>query len=325
MKTKAILCIIIILLTFQFSNAESYNYFNIAPKFSYSLGHTTYELNTLVAVDNGVPVYANSELEFPLNVFWAGGRVGWYNLNNGRKEWTAEISFMTNVADPGGKMKDWDWFSSPGYADLEFGYTESDAQLKGFKINAELTKRFHSWNFSSAYFVLGFKYQKVEQDIIGFEGWQLNDNLEQVFFSSDLPALYYRVTYAQPMAGLRYSHEFNRNASIDLTAAFVYTIADDLDDHLLRYKVSESDGTGGGFLGGFVYHRNFGRMGNKSHTFFEISADVMTLKVTTDQFQEWYGDDPITPEDDTGTRLEDIPHEFRSFQLNLGFSLGITF
>jgi len=326
MRIKIITAVVSFLILFQVVAAEQKIGINVGPRFSKSFGHTNYELNALVGYDQSTPIYARSKLEFPMDAVWGGAGFEIYGMNDGRKDWTAEISYMTNVNDPGGKMKDADWFTSPGYQSVQFGYTESDAVLTSFIINAEVSKRIYSWANASTYLMLGFRYQKIEQDIIGFSGWQLNDELEKIFFSGDEEALYYKVTYSMPMAGIKYNLDFNPRSSLALTAAYLLTFADDLDDHLLRYKVSDADGTGYGFMSNLYFRRYLSGMNSISRIYIDFVADFMTMKIETDQTQVWYGDDPATPEvDDTGTILPDIPHEITSLQFNLGVNIGVTF
>ena len=325
MRLRIIIALVVLAFASQLHASQHEMGIIISPIFTKSFGHSNYEMNTYVGTEEGIPIYARSKLEFPLDAVRAGGRIGWYDMVEGRTEWAAELSLLTNINDPGGKMKDSDWFTSPGYSSLQFAYTESDVEMKSFIVNVEAARRFYSWTNASTYVILGFRYQKFEQDVIGFNGWQLDENLERVYHSYDELALYYEVTYTMPLAGIKYILDLGPRTSIGVTGAYMLTFVEDLDDHVLRNKESVADGTGYGVLGDIYYRHEFGGPGAGSRPFINLKAEIMTMKINTDQTQTWYGDDPISEEDDTGTVINDIPHEITSLQFNIGLSVGLAF
>lgn len=325
MRLKIFAALIVLTTAFQVASAESKMGFTVSPVLGRSFGQTNYEMKTLVAIENGLPIYARSKLEFPLGAFWAGGSLEWNLISKGHTDWSGNISLLTNINDPSGLMKDADWFSSPGYTELQFGYTESDAEMTALLLNAEIARRFYSWSNASSYVMLGCRYQKIEQDIINFSGWQLDDNLEKVYFTYDELALLYKITYIMPFAGLKYRLDFNPKSSLAFSAAYAFTFVEDSDDHVLRYKLSTADGTGSGFWAGMRYYNEFGNPAKQSRPFISLYTEFLTAKISMGQTQKWYGDDPISEGDDTGTIIEDIPHEITTLQFHIGLSFGLAF
>ncbi|MEW5924739.1 MAG: hypothetical protein AB1746_12200 [Candidatus Zixiibacteriota bacterium] len=324
MRFKIFIALIILLTSFQIASAEYKTTATLSPVLGRGFGHSNYEMNTLVSADS-IVVYARSKLEFPMDVFWAGGSLEFNYISNGRTDWSGNISLVTNINNPTGKMKDSDWFSSPGYQELQFAYTESDVTMSAIMLNAELSRRFYSWSNASTYLTLGLRYQKIDQDIINFSGWQLDENLEKVYYTYNDLAMLYTVKYIMPTVGLKYRLDINQKSSFAVSAAYAFTYAEDVDDHVLRYKISTADGTGAGFLGRINYYNELGKPNLQSRPFFSLYADFFTAKISTGQTQTWYGDDPISDEDDTGTVIKDIPHEITSTQFQMGLNFGLAF
>lgn len=327
MRLKIFIALLILITSFQVASAEYKTNATLSPVFGYGFGNSNYEMNTMVSADS-IILYARSKLEFPLDVFWMGGAVELDFVSNGRTDWTADISLVTNINNPSGKMKDSDWYSSPGYQELQIAYTESDVTMSAIMFNAEIARRFYSWGNASTYLTLGFRYLKIDQDIINFSGWQIDlydEDYPKIYYTYDDLAMLYTIKYIMPTAGLKYRLDINRQSSIAVSAAYALTYAKDEDNHVLRNKLSTADGTGPGFLSKMNYYCKLGDRGSQSRPFINIYAEFFTAKITTGQTQFWYGDDPISPEDDTGTRIEDIPHEITSLQFQIGLNFGLAF
>jgi hypothetical protein len=122
--------------------------------------------------------------------------------------------------------------------------------------------------------------------------------------------------------------------------------AEDIDDHLLRFKLSTADGDGYGVLGRVGITLELPKQTSGLQPFMGFDVDFMSVKVDGTQVQEWYEDelgyvydqatgDPIIdpetgqPQQEVlaarGTRITGIPHEFCSTQLSLALRFGFTF
>ena len=60
-------------------------------------------------------------------------------------------------------------------------------------------------------------------------------------------------------------------------------------------------------------------------SFLQFSSTYNSINANGAQTQEWYGDDPSSPQDDTGEIFSGIPHTVRSKQYTLTAQLGIEF
>jgi hypothetical protein len=106
--------------------------------------------------------------------------------------------------------------------------------------------------------------------------------------------------------------------------AYVQVFASDFDDHLLRNKTAVADVIGGGGETDLNIRWFFGSS-TQSRSFLEFSMSFLYLLAEGDQTQAWYGDDPVSEDDDTGKVITGIPHEVESLQGNIGLRLGLRF
>ncbi len=104
--------------------------------------------------------------------------------------------------------------------------------------------------------------------------------------------------------------------------AYTRAIISDHDDHLLRFKITESDINGNGLLADFGLRMDFGPTPSKGF-FVEFNGDLTYIKASGTSTQSWYGDDPLSEEDDTGQILTGIPHEISTTQFRIGLVLGM--
>ncbi|PKK83468.1 MAG: hypothetical protein CVT49_08590 [candidate division Zixibacteria bacterium HGW-Zixibacteria-1] len=226
-------------------------------------------------------------------------------------------------------MKDTDWYTIVGYGDLQISYTESDAKFSYITIDFEIMRRIYSMNNAHTYILAGFRSQMLDYDIKGFKGRQIyfidDTTYDYIDIYGDVRALSYKVSYLSPMAGFYYDLGIGETSSLNLMAAYMLTFADDYDYHILRNKYSEAHGTGNGFYSKLNFQYSSIDANQSYKPFFSIYAEFFTTKISTGQTQEWYGDDPISEEDDTGNVIEDIPHEITTLQFHIGLSFGLAF
>jgi hypothetical protein len=258
---------------------------------------------------------------------------GFGQSKNERSNWLVEVSFLKNINDPRSLMKDHDWFTGNtgvGYFDGKFSYTKSDVEMNRTLITLEARKRLFYSGKSSFYAFGGFRFEQIKQDIIGYDGWQIDIFNDPTFtpqsgYDDTVRALYYEVKYSSPFFGAAYDLLFSNSISMNITAAYMMVSVSDLDDHLLRFKIAEADGSGSGIISTFNMRWEMRSNTESARPYIEMTGEFISAKVSTNQTQRWYGDDPFQDGDETGTVISGIPHDIFTTQLSVGVSAGITF
>jgi len=300
----------------------------LTPSAFYLFGKTEYNFElTVPTVDtNGQPVSLTirSLLEFPLDVFMLGGSFGLVSPENAPKFWSVEGSFFTNLNDPGKVMKDSDWLRVPGYFNGMISYTESDAKMDLILINAEATREMFSIGNFDVGILAGFRYQKIKQNIIGYEGWSIDSNLMFQTQSGTDPAIVYKVTYQGPQLGALSRFSLSSRLRVDIKTAASLTFVNDLDDHLLRKFQTSSDGQGLGIISYLSARWFLNQMpgGRQTYLDFVGSYDYYKADLTSTQYQYADGGPYEMP---VGTRTGGLPHDISSHQFRLGLRLGFLF
>ncbi len=161
------------------------------------------------------------------------------------------LTWLRVVQEAAGIMKDSDWiendaaFGEPPHAGTDI-YTESDAQLRGTVFDVNYAYHFrpnNSWTIGP---IVGYRSQYLEYDIYGFRGYDYD-----IPISSTEKALEYEITYKIPYLGLSSDLIFGKDSRFQLHFILAYSDwakAEDRDDHVLRYKLSESDCEGEAYL-----------------------------------------------------------------------------
>jgi len=315
------------------AQSSSTGSFYVKPYVGRLFGKTEYVMDAK-DYDDFTVVHVKSQLEFPLDVTIAGAAMG-FNMSSSivRNLW-GELGVYSNVGDPGGKMYDHDWWNLRTGTLEKFSYTESDAEMKSLLVTLEggfeITDIGPSANLS---IIGGFWYHRIEQNIIGFAGWQLDENGNSYEFDiPDTVALFYRVIYRLPHAGIRLDFNPSLKLSLNAKAALALVWVSDYDDHLLRNKLATASIIGKGIISGFeVLYNPFNI--NENGFFLGARGDFVYLTASGSQTQEWYDDeygfDPYTGEEvlvaEKGTVYTGIPHDINSIQLRFGFSVGYRF
>ena len=302
--------------------------FTIKPSVWRMSGETEYDFNLSQNLplpnDSSVLVTTRSLLEFPLDVYLAGVSVGINRGTDERTAWTIEIGIYTNIGDPDGLMKDHDWFTIPGVFDGKFSYTESEAKMKMVMFDLEGTALIYDFGGASISILGGYRYQKIEQEIIGFSGWFIDTSLTQQTQSGTEPAIDYWIIYKGPKFGLSFQKDFSSKVQLNLKSAFSMVWAKDFDDHLLRGFHTFADGTGKGILTGGNLRWNLNNLISNRHTFFELQANYDYLSVDATQTFEQYADGGPN-ENPVGTSFGGLPHDLKSSQYRFGVNLGFIF
>jgi len=310
--------------SFSFSKAE----FRISagPIIKGGFGETEYIMDAFARDDENNLYRVKSQLEFPLDFFMAGVEASGGLFNDGREDFAGQIGIFTSINNPRGLMTDYDWSSPVGYPLVQWSYTESEVDLTSILLHLEGRARVFSWEKVSTYLYGGFRYQKIEQDILGYTGWQLHPDPppDTVYFSEDIYALYYRVSYYSPMAGFVYKLDLSPTTAFDIRAAYTRFYVKDYDDHILRRKIGTASGWGNGIYSAVRFRTALIPDSKLIYPFLDISGEFSYLNATMPQTQEWYGDDPISDGDETGQIVTGIPHEISSMQFWFGIRFGLS-
>lgn len=296
------------------------------------LGHTTYKISMCEYVpDYYVNVCAESELEFPLDVWLADFKLGVEGTISGSTAWRIDLAVGTNIGDPGNPMKDSDVISVPEWgASEKFSYTESDSETDVLVTDLSGRVAFFARPRLRLEAVLGYAYESFSYEIFGVEGWQLNPETgERVLFSlyEGVNVLDYKVTYHVPYLGISMRGAPARRMTVD--AQLLYSpraSAEDRDDHILRKKTAESDCRGRAYMGSLeATWRPYRRPGGLSWS-VGIGVDLVYVSTEGDQTQRWYGDDPVDPSvDETGLVIGGIDTEIVGSHQTLFFRAGVEF
>ena len=287
-------------------------------------GYTQYEMDWRGMTDTGL-VVLGSRLEFPVDVTMAGCQVRLLMTTKGGNVWWLQGSVFANLDDPEKVMKDTDWSKVRSNLVMDDSYTESPVEMKSILMTLEGGRRLLQRGHVNLSVWGGLRYQHIKQDITGWDGWYLDSNLVRHDWRGTLHGIVYKVTHIQPHLGLLADVASNGDISLELRVAYAPVITSDYDDHVLRNKIAEASLTGHGFISGARIRWSFSN-GPGLRPTLELSGDYIYLHASGSQEQTWYGDDPMTPEDDdTGYKVSGVTHEISSQQVSIGLSLGLVF
>jgi len=259
------------------------------------------------------PAPYKSKLDFPLGNWLYGGEI-----LIGRKPLYLGFEFYKEIwQTASGDMEDKDWF----LGNL-FSYTKSDSEVK-LKIQNVYLK-FCIWEgknfwkgisedkYQRLFFLAGYLYERFKYRILGIRNVLAGGSSYE-----GKEVLAYKAEYTVPYIGIEgeciyeidnYSlSKFFKNLGISgYIAGSPYTKAKHRDDHILRNKLSHGDCDGWAVLAGL-------KIFIKTNKNWEINFGLDYLNIETDgkQSQYWYGDDPLTAYDDTGTCIDGIDLEIK--------------
>jgi outer membrane protease len=282
--------------------------FTAAVGVGYLAGDTRYEIDFSDSGING-----KSELVFPFNKWLAGGNVsaGYYPFYLNFQGWT-------NIAESTSSgMTDKDW--ADGFL---FSSTKSDYKAQVSILDVNLLYNFWEgkkpWGDMSNSFqkgrfglLIGYRYENFKYDIIG-----VKDLFTDISYYDGQKVLDYKVQYHIPYLGLNWQYSNDLvdkifdNWGLNIQAcASPYVIAKDRDDHVLRNKLMEGDNKGYALLMGL---NTFLKI--KNNWIARCGFDYTGIWTDGKQNQHWYGDDPASPGDDTGSSIEGIKLKINSSQ-----------
>ncbi len=345
MKKHLLVIAVLLWVPLSLTHAQKSLQFSIAPSIGQYYGETEYvmdivspfvdENGDLITDEFGDPIIfqLKSQLEYPMDVVMGGVNLR-LNPANDPDKWSVEAGIFTSLNDPGGVMKDSDWEGAIGIYDFtQWSYTESESKMSSLMFDIKGTRRVFCPGKFSVSLVAGFRYQRIEQELFGVNGWQRPfDDIaleygDAQFFAllQDTLVLYYEVKYTMPRAGLSSRLDLSPNLSLGLETVLSSVWFKDVDDHILRNKLSKADGSGLGFTGIFSAHYQLGSSGSQAAPFVDFFVEYNAISASGDQTQEWYGDDEFTEGDDTGNTIEGVPHDVNANLYHVGMKLGLSF
>jgi hypothetical protein len=246
-----------------------------------------------------------SRLEFPLDGLEASLRLMLSLPQRSRDLWRFEAGVSAGITDPGGLMRDYDWIKPVGYPPVPFSYTESNVRATAVGAYVQASRTLSVAGPLEPYVVFGYAYQYLYQSVRGYTGWQyLFDTSGNPYdvqtISSTAEALRYTLNAHTLPLGLGLRFELGPRWQLALEAAFLGVYASDVDDHLLRYKISTAAGLGYGGAGRLealwlLSERKAGPV-----PYLALNVEGLAWRVPTTQTQRWYDDEPSTPLDETG-------------------------
>ncbi len=302
--------------------------FEVLPEVSYNFGHTTYTMDILEESD-GETFGIKSELEFPLDAPMVGVQVRLLGNALGDRPWSITAGVRTNVSDPGGTMYDSDWDYDPATLanTYQFSYTESG--VEGRILDFHIDGRYHFTGSGGAALggMFSFNYQRIDQDVIGFTGWQLDQDSSQFFFTDDRLGIIYEVWYATPQLGLYGLLPTFGGGLIDASVSAGPVWAEDYDDHVLRGKDAVADGYGLGVHSALSIRIPLSQQTAAHRPFIELGGNVRYYSVDGDQTQRWYQDEGQQGTDyyvPAGTEISNLPHDFTSLQYGASIRFGLA-
>jgi outer membrane protease len=275
-------------------------------------GHTTYHIS-FRQIEDGAVYTLESELEFPLG-FWMGGlEISMGKEGNHRGRWSLVGAIRRNVSDPQNPMKDSDWIPiPPNIPRWLYSYTESRAEPRAWHIETEAGYCLLEGEAMILTALAGYRYHRVSYGIFGLQGWQ-NDGSGRQEYGLDpgLNVLDYRVSYHLPVMGFEARVRASNRMAVDVAARFSpYAYAEDLDDHLLRFKRSEATATGVAYFADLAVRADLPAWTERYRPFVRIRMGWSRIETDGHQTQRWYGDDPASPDfDDTGSSVAGIDDE----------------
>lgn len=334
MKSRTLILAVLVLACASTSAAAGKSEFSLAPVGGYHWGHTLYRFELLGVIEDSVfpaGTGLGSELIFPLDFPTVGAEAEFRYVREGLPIWTVTAHFSTEVSNPGDVFTDRDWYHIPNGLIWNFSWTESEIDGSFTEIGLEATRLITARDFLELSLVVAVDYQKISQDALGFTGAQHDvydddPTLDFYVFSDSRKALAYEISYLRPRLGLAPAIKFGRGCRFDMSVEGTPLVRiSDTDNHLLRSFETKADGRGWGLFAGGSLRFDLGAASASNRAFLAFQGNFSRTEANLASTAVWYGDDPIDPQDNTGTQIRGIPHNIRSTQYSLGVSFGYLF
>lgn len=282
--------------------------FDYANDIGYMAGSMDYDIGGIVT-DGGSVSRDNdplSKLEFPFNVFMLSvrGGVTYSDLVETR------LDYSRNINDPRTRMKDSDWTDNDNPS-LKTIYSESSAALNASLLDASVRiwavkKRDAGGNVTAAFGPgAGYYYQNLHWDAGNGEQWYPSDPTRPHDKFRGLAITYDAKIFAPYVALYGKLNVARLLLEGDLGWCFVTT--QEVDDHVIRDKISRTHGTGHGIKANLSAKYFAGK-----DFYLQSRLGLFSFAVKGNQYQDFGGGYILTIEDKT--RSEQF-----SFSLGAGY------
>jgi len=296
--------------------------FSVSPLAGYMSGNTLYHISYYEGA-SGI----ESELEFPLNT-WMAGVSGEYTFANYReqREWKLRVTFLKNIGGASGVMKDSDWLTSD-LDILEVGqahpgkdiYSESAIDLDAtiFDLTAVFnTIREDRINIGPLVRFLyeSFKFTASNTNQVGYGPYS---NPPPLGYTVYIPGktLDYEVTYKILALGVNCEYPAYQKFRANFQLAYSpWARANDIDDHVLRYKRSTSSTDGSAFLASLGLNWDL-----RPDVTLTIGGEYRKIRTSGSQTQYYYAGPYV------GATSPAIPSRIDSTQLFVSAMLTFLF
>lgn len=301
--------------------------FVIAPSMLWQTGSSDYDFNLNFSDNSSSPparYHLRSLLEYPMDAFLSGLTLEYTMGERPSPVWRARLKYLTNISNPSGKMVDSDFLNQ-----VRFSYTESRARLRSTLVEIDVSRSLFYYRHYAMSLTAGIRYFQTSQRIIGYDGYQLSYDPVSGEWGPAIPisrqdgeVLTYDAKFVLPQVGFTHQLRYGDRFSAEVQTMFALAYASDLDDHVLRHFTAAGSGSGYAMaMKPSLRYDLFPAHG----TFIDFEAEYMFLATENEHRQEWYGDDPASPDlDDTGQRSEPLPHRIKTSIFAIGIRLSFA-
>jgi hypothetical protein len=278
--------------------------------FERSFLYTLYQIGGKSLSRQGYTIYhfPISELKFPLDAYFF-----YFNLNiNFLNRLTIHYSMHKNINNRVSKMKDSDWVPFPKVKTI---YSESDARLNAVFNESDLAVRLFTVSFFSLDLGAGFMHQYLYYWCSNVEQVSIYDTSSPIYIGNPQYVKLRGKIITYKLQYYIFTMQITPVFKIPIGTGFLeivtairfspYLKAKDIDDHILRGKISKSESTGTAFMPFLkiiytFYNRIF------------ITAKFEYLYLTTEGKQQQYYYNPFLD-----SNSDKIPGWYASLQCKL--------
>ncbi|MFP4364177.1 MAG: hypothetical protein ACLFR1_09945 [Spirochaetia bacterium] len=287
----------------------------------YIYGYTEYRISG--KVNESDSLLWGSRLRFPVDGVYAGGSLDF--LFNTALPFRLFAQVYTNVINPVSSMEDEDWYQDEYGNRLGFSYSHSGSSSRLIWIDAGIGLDIIEISGFSHTLQAGINLAFLRQDVIGGEALQYTQEggIRKVTLPNET-VLDYEIDYYIPYIGYRFVAQPITKVSLSLELCALASFSRDLDDHVLRNKTAVGTAFGGGASADLGFRYRFIEDARFTPV-FSVSGSILWLYETGTQRQDWYGDDPASDTDDTGSSVSDIPYSNTLFLLSGSGFLGFEY
>jgi len=264
-----------------------------------------------------------SELKFPLNVYMFYADLNLNILNR----LSIHCSVHFNIHNQVGKMKDSDWVP---FQKIKTIYSESDARLNAVFTEADISVRLFTVSFFSLNLGTGFMHQYMFYWCSNVEQISAYDTASPIYIGSPDyikilgKVITYKLNYY--LFTLQVAPIFRIPLGIgilDITAAIrfsPYLKAKDIDDHILRGKISKSDCSGVAFMPFLKIKFTF-----LNNIFIATKMEYLYLTAKGEQNQYYYNPFLDFSANNIPGWSANIQSKLKSEQLSVSLGAGYSF